>query len=70
MSTGTNPNAELDVLTQRLRDAAAAVGKLKGKSPTEIVNSVAQLQACCGTCTLVPPSPPCANTCIQVSPLM
>ena len=70
MSTGIDPNAELDALTKRLRDAADAVGAVKGKSPEEIANSIAQLQSCCGTCTGVSPIPPCANACISVSPLM
>ena len=70
MSTGIDPNAELDALTKRLRDAVAAVGAMQGKSPAEMASSIAQLQACCGTCTAVSPSPPCANACIALPPLM
>ncbi len=70
MPTATDPNAALDDLAKKLRDAADQIGKMKGRPPEEISRAVADLQSCCGDCTLVSPLPPCQGTCIAVSPLL
>ncbi len=70
MPGATDINAALDDLAKKLRDAADQVGQLKGRPPEEISRAVADLQSCCGDCTLVSPMPPCPGACIMLPSLL
>lgn len=66
-------NKDVDELIKNLRSAADELESIKNtNSPKEIKHMLENpggLMSCCGTCTLVSPTAPCANTCIEVSPL-
>ena len=61
--------AAIDEMVKKLRDAADQLETYKDKTPEEAEHAVESLQSCCGDCTLLPPTPPCASTCVQVSAL-
>lgn len=58
-------------LVSNLRDAANQL-EASASSPEEADKALSDVgpQSCCGTCTGVSAIPPCAGTCIKVSPLM
>lgn len=66
-----NTNDEIARLVAQLREAAAQLESQAQQDPHDALKTVenGHVLSCCGTCTAVSSIPPCANACIQVSPL-
>lgn len=64
----------IDELISKLRKAADELEVIKKSGSDEDIKNALEtkggLMSCCGTCTLVSPTQPCANTCIKLSPFM
>ncbi|ADL50707.1 hypothetical protein [Clostridium cellulovorans] len=64
----------IDDLIKNLRSAADQLDSIKDSASDEDIKKViennVEPMSCCGTCTGVPPIPPCENTCVSLPPFM